>query len=58
MKEWMKVFLFGLFVITGVTLAICAFISIQESKNECARKGGTWVETEFTSKCLDVKEVK
>ena len=53
-REWLWIFGVGAFIVVFLGL----FIQQQERKAACERRGYTWIETEYSAKCIDVKEIR
>jgi hypothetical protein len=56
--QWAWIFGVGLLVTAVAVIFIGLMIQNQEAKARCERQGYTWIETEYSSKCIAVKEVK
>ena len=57
-RDWLFIISAGTFVIACVIVFIGLLIQQQERKAACERQGYTWIETEYSAKCIAVKEVK
>jgi hypothetical protein len=57
-RDWAWIFGVGVLVVGGIIVILGLFIQQQERKAECERRGYTWIETEYSAKCIAVKEIK
>ena len=58
MREWLWIFGVGAFIVGCLVVFLGLFIQQQERKAACERRGYTWIETEYSAKCIDVKEIR